>query len=187
MTITRTAFERVYRAQKDARAKERMLLVLNVACYGEVAAHVARGIHKSKGWASQWLKRCKEKGLEGLTGRPKGGRHPQVSRQAECRIKTILKESNHGWTTKKQVEGMTMQESGARYHHNYIYRILRRWGFKQKVPRKVHVNTATRGEKDDFKKRPPRYLWISSSSKKKEKKALPWYHWMNPSSSVIPW
>ena len=83
--------------------------------------------------------------------RPKGGRHPQVSRQAECRIKTILKESDHGWTT-KQVEEMIIQESGVRYHHNHIYRILRRWGFKQKVPGKVHVNTASTEEKSDFKK-----------------------------------
>ena len=49
---------------------------------------------------------------------------------------------------------MTMQEGGARCHHNYIYRILRRQGFKQKVPIKVHVNTATIVEKNDFKKRP---------------------------------
>jgi len=117
-----------------------MLLVLNVVYYGKIAAHVTREIHKSKGWACQWLKRYKEKGLEGLMdSRPKGGRHPQVSRQVEYRIKTILKESNHGWTTKKQVEEMIIQESGVRYHHNYIYRILRKWGFKQKVPRKVHM------------------------------------------------
>ena len=61
MTIARTGFEKVYRAQKDVRVKERLLLVLNVACYGEVAANVAREIHKVKGWACQWLKRCKKK------------------------------------------------------------------------------------------------------------------------------
>ena len=171
MTITRTAFERVYRAQKDARVKERMLLVLNVVYYGKIAAHVTREIHKSKGWASQWLKRYKEKGLEGLMDRPKGGRPPQVSRQAECRIKTVLKGSNHqGWTT-KQVEEMIIQESGVRYHHNYIYRILRRWGFKQKVPRKVHVNTASAEEKNDFKKRPVRCLWVRDT----KRRALPLY------------
>jgi hypothetical protein len=43
---------------------------------------------------------------------------------------------------------MIIQESGVRYHHNYIYRILRRWGFRQKVPRKVHVNTASAEEKE---------------------------------------
>ena len=58
-----------------------------------------------------------------------------------------------------------------KYHYTHIYRILRKWGFKQKVPRKVHVNTATREEKDDFKKRSSRYFWISSNNNKKN--ALP--------------
>ena len=63
-----------------------------------------------------------------------------------------------------------MEKSGIKYHYTHIYSILRKWGFKQKVPRKVHVNTASREEKDDFKKRLSRYLWISSSNKKKRKK-----------------
>ena len=33
------------------------------------------------------------------------------------------------------------------------------WGFKQKVPRKIHVNTASREEKERFKKEKERY-WI---------------------------
>ena len=147
-----------------------MLLVLNVVYYGEVATRVARTIHKSKGWASQWLKRYREKGIEGLKDRPKGGRHSKVSGQVEYRIKTILKESNQGWTT-KQVEELIIRESGTRYHPNYIYYIVRKWGFKQKVPRKVHVNTASREEKEEFKKRPVRYLWLSNT--KKKKKTLP--------------
>ena len=122
-------------------------------------------IHKSKGWASQWLKRYREKGLEGLNDRLKGGRHPKVSRQVEYRIKTILKESNTGWST-KHVEKLIIQESGVRYHHNYIYHILRRWGFKQKVPRKVHINTASTEEKEIFKKRPVRYLWVPDTKRK---------------------
>ena len=155
----------MYRIEKNANVKERMLLILNVVCHDEIATHVAREIHKSKGWASQWLKRYKEEGIEGLKDRTKGGRHPKVSGQVEYRIRTILKESNQGWTT-KQVEEMIVKESGIKYHHNYIYHILRRWGFKQKVPRKVHVNTATREEKKDFKKRPVRYLWMYDIKKK---------------------
>ncbi len=72
-----------------------MLLVLNVVYYGKIAAHVARDIHRSKGWASQWLKRCREEGIEGLKDRPKGGRHPKISGQVEYRIKALLKESNY--------------------------------------------------------------------------------------------
>ncbi len=100
-----------------------------------------------------------------LKDRPKGDRHPKISRQVEYRIKAILKESNQGWTT-KQVEKMIIQESGVRYHHNYIYYILRRWGFKQKVPRKVHVNAASSEEKEEFKKRSVRYLWVSNTKRK---------------------
>jgi hypothetical protein len=38
----------------------------------------------------------------------------------------------------------------------------------------VHVNTASLDEKEVFKKRSPRYLWISSSSSSsKNKKILP--------------
>ncbi len=152
----------VYKAQKDAREKERMLLVLNVVYYHMVAAHVAREIHRSKGWASQWLKRYRKEGIEGLKDKLKGGRHPKITKQVEYRIKIILKGSNQGWTT-KQVEETIIQESGIKYNHNYIYYILRRWGFKQKVPRKVHVNTASKEEKEEFKKRSVRYLWISDT------------------------
>ncbi len=135
MTITQTAFERIYRAQKDTKVKERMLLVLNVIYYNKIAAHVARDIHRSKGWASQWLKRYREEGMEGLKDKPKGGRHPKISKQVEYTIKAILKESNQGWST-KQVEKMIIKESGIKYNHNYIYCILRRWALNRRFQEK---------------------------------------------------
>ena len=146
-----------------------MLLVLNVAYQGMVAADVARDIHRCKAWACEWLKRYHKEGTDGLKSRPKSGRPPELSEEVSYIIKKELKESNQGWTT-KQVEEMIVKESGIKYHYTHIYRILRRWGFKQKVPRKVHVNTASQEEKYDFKKRPQRYLWVSTSSKKKGKK-----------------
>jgi transposase len=156
VTSNKTSFEKLYRTEKDVMVKERMLLVLNVVYYGKVAAHVVREIHKSKGWASQWLKRYKQEGIEGLKDKPKSGRHPELSSEIVYKIKTILKESNSGWTT-KQVEEIIIKESGIIYHHNYIYHIVRKWGFKQKVlSRKVHVNTASKEEKEEFKKRSSR-------------------------------
>ena len=86
-----------------------MLLVLNVAYQSMVAAHVARDLHRCKAWASNWLKRYDEEGIEGLRDRPKSGRHSQISEQTEYKIKTILKESNSGWTT-KQVEELSKGE-----------------------------------------------------------------------------
>jgi len=37
--------------------------------------------------------------------------------------------------------------------YSHLPCILRKWGFKQKVPRKIHVNTASKEEKEAFKKR----------------------------------
>jgi putative transposase len=151
-----------------------MLLVLNVVYQGNVsAAQVARDLHRSKSWASDWLKRYDKEGIEGLKTRQKSGRPPKISEEIVYQIKKELKEGSQGWTT-KQAEELIVKKSGLKYHYTHIYRILRKWGFKQKVPRKVHVNTASLEEKDDFKKRQNRYLWISgkSSNKMKRKKDL---------------
>ncbi|MGB6628102.1 MAG: winged helix-turn-helix domain-containing protein [Nitrososphaeraceae archaeon] len=39
----------------------------------------------------------------------------------------------------------------------HVYRLLHKWGLKQKVPRKVHVNTASEQEKGQFKKEQRKY------------------------------
>jgi len=141
-----------------------MLLILNVIYRGKTyAAQVSRDLHRSKAWACEWLKRYDKEGINGLKTRPKSGRPSKLSEDIEYQIKKELKESKQGWTT-KQVEELIVKKSGIKYHHIHIYRILRKWGFKQKVPGKVHVNTASREEKNSFKKRQNRYLlWISSS------------------------
>ena len=113
-----------------------MLLVLNVIYQGKVSAQVARDLHRSKAWASDWLKRYDKEGIEGLKTRPKSGRPSKLSEEIMYQIKKELKESNNqGWTT-KQGEELIIKKSGIKYHYIHIYRILRKWGFKQKLPRK---------------------------------------------------
>jgi transposase len=169
LILVKTSFERIYKDEEDVKTKERMLLILNVVYRGMVAAHVARDLHRCKAWASNWLKRYDEEGIEGLKDRAKSGRPSELSEEISYQIKKELQESNQGWTT-KQVEEMIIKKSGIRYHYTHIYRILRKWGFKQKVPRKVHVNTAPKEEKMNFKKRQNRYLWMHNSSRSSSKK-----------------
>ena len=161
----------LYKKETDSKVKERILLVIRVREDGQVPFRVVKEMHRSNPWASDWLKRYDKEGVEGLKDRPKIGRSPELSEEISYRIKKELKESNQGWTT-KQVDELIVKRSGIKYHYTHTCRILRKWGFRQKVPRKVHVNTATREEKDDFKKGSPRYFWISGSSKTKRKKAL---------------
>ena len=98
-----------------------------------------------------------KKALEGLKNRTKSGRPSEISEETSYQIKKELKESNQGWTT-KQVEELIIKKSGIKYHYTHIYRILRKWGFKQKVPRKVHVNTASDGGKRGFQKKTAQIL-----------------------------
>jgi putative transposase len=148
-----------------------MLLILNVVYQGKISAQVARDLHRSKSWACEWLKRYDKEGIIGLKTRPKSGRPIEISEEVVYQIKKELKESNQGWTT-KQVEELIIKKSGIKYHYIHIYRILRKWGFKQKVPRKLHVNTATMEEKESFKKRSQKYLWTNSSKSSSKKQDL---------------
>ena len=60
--VSKTRFEKLYRSVDDANVKERMLLVLNVVYDKQIpAAQVARDLHRSKTWVSDWLKRYREK------------------------------------------------------------------------------------------------------------------------------
>lgn len=155
----------LYKKEKDSKVKERLLLIIRVRCDKQVPFRVVKEMNRSNPWASDWLKRYDKEGMDGLKDRAKGGRHPELPEETGYKIKTILQESNQGWTT-RQVEELIIQKSGIKYHYTHIYRILRRWGFRQKVPRKVHVNTASVEEKKEFKKRQKRYLWVPDTERK---------------------
>ncbi len=141
----------LYKRESDAKVKERLLLVIRVVDDKEMPAHVAKGLHRSKPWASYWLHRSSKEGIKGLQDKPKSGRVPQIPLEVSARIRKTLMESRQGWTT-KQVNELIVKESGIRHHYTHVYRLLHKWGFKQKVPRRVHVNTASIEEKKGFKK-----------------------------------
>ena len=154
MIVLRESLVDLYRRELNAKVKERLLLVIRVIVDGELPAHdVVKEIHRSKPWGSYWLERYDKEGIiEGLRDKPRSGRIPQISISVSTRIRKTLRESRHGWTT-RQANDLIVNESGIiHYHYTHVYRLLHRWGFKQKVPRKVHVNTASNEEKEEFKK-----------------------------------
>ena len=152
MALDRTQLENLYKKESDSKVKERLLLVLRVRADGQVPARVVKELHRSNPWASEWLARYDGEGVEGLQNRPKSGRPSKLPAEMDVRIRKRLKESRQGWTT-KQAYDIIVKEGGVRYHYQYVYRLLHKWGFKQKVPRKVHINAASEEEKEAFKKR----------------------------------
>jgi putative transposase len=154
--IRRNEFESLYKKESDSNVKERLFLVMKVEGDGIVPAHVAKDLHRSRTWASDWLARYHKEGTDGLKDRPKSGRPSELSSEITLKIKRMLKESKQGWTT-KQINDLIVRESGIQYHYHHIYRLLHQWGFKQKVPKKVHINTASKKEKEEFKKERRKY------------------------------
>jgi transposase len=141
----------MYRKESHAGLKERLLLVLKVEGDKMIPARVAKDLHRSRTWTSAWLARYHKEGIDGLENRSKSGRPSKLPREVAVRIRKKLKQRKQGWTT-QQVHEMIVKEGNVHYHQIYIYSLLHRWGFKQKVPRKVHVNTASDEEKEEFKK-----------------------------------
>jgi putative transposase len=158
--LSRSRLAELYKRESNTKVKERLLLILRVEGDEQLSAHVVKAIHRSKPWASYWLDRYNKEGIDGLKDRSKSGRPPEIPNELAVRIRKELLESKQGWTT-KQVSDIIFRKGGVRYHYTHIYRILHKWGFKQKIPRKVHVNTASSEEKEDFKKGPGKYLILS--------------------------
>ena len=93
MTINKTSFEKI-RNERDAKTKERMLLVLNVVYNNIIPAHATKDLHRSRTWASDWLKRYDKEGIKGLKNRTKSGRPTEIPEEISYQIKKELKESN---------------------------------------------------------------------------------------------
>jgi transposase len=62
-----------------------------------------------------------------------------------------LADSNTGWDF-IQVMDLIYKKTGVIYHEVHIYRLLHKWGFQSKVPKKRFVNTASAKDKRKFKK-----------------------------------
>ena len=144
---------RTYKMETDADVKERILLVRRVRIDGLEASKVAeRELDKSRWWAYKWLSRFDKHGLDGLKDQSRSGRPPLISEKKTLKVKQELSENQSGWEA-KQVMDLIHKKTGVRYSENlHIYRLLHRWGFSPKVPQKRFVNTASKEEKEAFKK-----------------------------------
>jgi putative transposase len=148
---SKSELEQLYRGEEDPGVRERLLLILRVEGDGMVPARVAKELHRSKFWTSFWLRRYREEGVSGLDDKPRSGRPPKLSEDVQAEIRREISSRKQGWTT-DQVTQLIAERGKVKYHFTHVYRLMHRWGFKEKVPQRRHVNTAPVEEKQDFKK-----------------------------------
>lgn len=145
------ALDKVYRNERDASVKERILLIIRVSSDKQYIEAVASELHKSRAWAYKWYKRYNDEGLEGLRDKPRSGRPSFVDKEDIIKIRTELSTSNTGWST-KEVMDLIEKKTGIKYHEDHIRRLLYQWGFGLKVPEKRFVKRASKKEIKHFKK-----------------------------------
>lgn len=148
-----TVLNNAYRDEKDADLRERILLVRRVREDKKEASNVAeKEFHRSRWWAYKWLKRFDNTGLDGLKNKHRSGRPPEVSEETSAMIRRELSENQSGWMA-KEVMNLIYERTGVKYHEVHIYRLLHRWGFSPKVPKMRFVNSASKQDKNKFRKR----------------------------------
>lgn len=142
---------KAYKTERDARVKERMLLIIRVSSDKQRTESVARELRRARSWAYKWYKRYSDEGIKGLRDRPRSGKPSAISKEVKERIGQELANSNIGWDI-KQVMDLVQKRTGVKYHKEHIRRLLHQWGFSPKIPQKRFVNRAFKKEKDSFKK-----------------------------------
>ena len=151
MNSNSTKLDGVHRNERDARVRERILLVIRISSDKQHIESVARELHRARSWAYKWCKRCSDEGLEGLRDRQRSGKPSAIPKEEMDKIKQELSDSSTGWDF-RQVTNIIQKRTGVRYHEVHIRRLLHKWGFKSKVPQKRFARTASQKEKKGFKK-----------------------------------
>ena len=84
------------------------------------------------------------------------GRPSKLPGEVAVKIRRKLKERKQGWTT-QQVNEMIVKEGNVHYHQIYIYTLLHKWGFKQKLQGKYMLILRHMKRKSSSKKEHRKY------------------------------
>ena len=92
---------------------------------------IAEALGVSEGAVSQWMKRAREEGVEGLRHRPPPGATPRLSEDQRARVPELLAQGAQAygfrgavWTCER-VARVIRREFGVSYHPAHVSRLLK--------------------------------------------------------------
>lgn len=147
--------ERAYKKEKDAKVKERILMV-EYTFKNETLRSIGERLHCDHKLVLYWRKRYVSEGIEGLKTKQKSGKPKLISSHKEGKLKKIISVDNSAnpWTTKKVCD-LIEKETGIKYTQRHVQRILHRWNFSLLVPRPTFWQKASGKEIKRFWKKNP--------------------------------
>ena len=131
-------------AQETGRAKEwreeRRLRAWAFKAKGWSQQKIAEALGVTAGAVSQWMRRGREGGEEGLKSRPRPGAAPKLTAEQRAQIPVLLAQGAEAfgfrgdvWTAKR-VATVIRRELGVRYHPNHVGKLLRAAGWSVQKP-----------------------------------------------------
>ena len=149
--VSRGMLERACREEEDADTRVRLLLAIRVRFEKVMPAEASRELHRSRAWATKWLRRFDEYGLDGLRTRERSGRPPKIPHTMMAAVERMVTRSRSGWMV-KEARDLIRKEAGAVYSERHVYRLMHSWGMRPVVPEKRPLKKASRRERLSFKK-----------------------------------
>jgi transposase len=109
----------------------RRLRALELKERGWKQTQIADALGVTEGAVSQWMKRAREEGVEGLRHKPPPGATPRLSEEARAKLPELLAQGAqaHGfrgevWTCER-VATVIRREFGVSYHPAHVSRLLK--------------------------------------------------------------
>ena len=94
MPPTKAKLVNLYKKENDPKVKERLLLIIRLREDGQIPFRIVKEMHRSNPWASDWLKRYDDEGIEGLKDRTKSGTdYPNYQKRQPTRLSKNLKKA----------------------------------------------------------------------------------------------
>ena len=101
---------------------------------------IAEALGVSEGAVSQWMKRAREEGVEGLKHKPPPGALPRLNDTQRARLKELMSQDAEAygfrgkvWTCARVAE-LIRKEFGVSYHPAHISRLVRALGLSLQKP-----------------------------------------------------
>ena len=123
--------EKTLSSQATDWREGRRLRALELKERGWKQTHIADALGVTEGAVSQWMKRAREEGVEGLRHKPPPGATPRLSEEARAKLPELLAQGAqaHGfrgevWTCER-VATVIRKEFGVSYHPAHVSRLLK--------------------------------------------------------------
>ena len=123
--------EKTLSSQASDWREGRRLRAFELKKRGWKQAQIADALGVSEGAVSQWMKRAREEGVEGLRHKPPPGATPRLSEQERAKLPELLERGAeaHGfrgevWTCER-VAIVIRREFGVSYHPAHVSRLIK--------------------------------------------------------------